>query len=87
MQIIIGVSAFITISTVSTKLEFSREQDDRQNKVKNSRLRPAKRNLPGFTGVAVEAGVVPKAKVGAGVDVDAAKPLPNDIPITGLFHD
>lgn len=37
--------------------------------------------LPGLTGVAVEAGVVPKAKVGAGVDVDAPKPLPNDIPV------
>lgn len=38
--------------------------------------------LPGLTGVAVEAGVVPKANVGAGVDVDVPKPVPNDIPIS-----
>lgn len=40
-----------------------------------------KNGLPGLTGVAVDAGVVPKANVGAGVDVDVPKPLPNDISI------
>lgn len=36
-------------------------------------------DLPGLTGVAVDPGVVPKANVGAGADVDVPKPLPNDI--------
>jgi len=39
-------------------------------------------DLPGLTVVAVDAGVVPKANVGAGADVDVPKLLPNDILIT-----
>lgn len=41
----------------------------------------ARVDLPGLTGVAVDAGVVPKAKEGAGAEVDAPKPLPNDMSI------
>lgn len=57
----------------------ARERDGEAAK-KPAVLQLANQNdLPGLTGVAVEAGVVPKANVGAGVDVDVPKPVPNDI--------